>query len=222
MAEDIVMQAPEGAPGLLFLLFHGVGSEPRAMAGLGRRLGAAFPASAVVCVAAPHVSDLGTGRQWFSVQGVTEGNRAERVGAALPSFIGAVRGLQADFGVAAAQTALVGFSQGAIMALAAIQSCASEALAGRVVSLAGRLVGEAGLFSAETVLHLVHGERDSVISPEVSVRAGEGFSRVGGDVTVDVLPGVGHSVSSDIEEVVLERLLGYVPRRVWAAALSGE
>jgi phospholipase/carboxylesterase len=221
MAEDIVIQMPEGAPGQLFLLFHGVGSVASAMAGLGRRLGEAFPSAAVISVSAPEVSDLGTGYQWFSVQGVTEGNRAERIAAALPLFVSTVRGLQAAYGVSAAQTALVGFSQGAIMALAATQVSSGEVLAGRVVSLAGRLAGLPLFLSAETTVHLLHGERDSIVSCDYSVAAAEGFSDLGGDVTVDILPAVGHSVADEMGEVLVERLLSYIPKRIWDQAVSG-
>ena len=224
MAEDIVIQMPDGAPGQLFLLFHGVGSSAQAMVALGRRLGEAFPASAVVSVSAPQVSDLGSGYQWFSVQGVSEGNRAERVSAVLPLFLETVQGLQKAYGVSAAQTALVGFSQGAIMALAATQvssSSSSDVLAGRVISLAGRFVSAPAFVSPETVVHLVHGERDSIISCDYSVAAGEGLDALGGDFTVDVLPGVGYSVSAEMGEVVIERLLSYIPRRIWDQAVSG-
>jgi phospholipase/carboxylesterase len=222
MVEDIVIQMPDGAPGQLFLLFHGVGSNAQAMAALGRRLGEAFPSAAVISVSAPGVSDLGTGYQWFSVQGVTEGNRAERIAAVLPLFVSTVRGLQSAYGVSAAQTALVGFSQGAIMALgAAAQVSSGEGLAGRVVSLAGRLAGVPLFLSAETTVHLLHGERDSVISCDYSVAAAEGFSDLGGDVTVDILAGVGHSVADEMGEVLVERLLSYIPKRVWDQAVSG-
>ena len=227
MAEDIVIQMPDGAPGQLFLLFHGVGSSAQAMAALGRRLGEAFPSSAVVSVSAPQVSDLGSGYQWFSVQGVTEDNRAGRVAAVLPLFLETVRGLQKAYGVSAAQTALVGSSQGAIMALAATQvsssasSASSEVLAGRVISLAGRFVSTPAFVSPETVVHLVHGERDSIVSCDYSVAGGVGLDALGGDFTVDVLPGVGHSVADVMGEVVVERLLSYIPRRIWDQAVSG-
>jgi predicted esterase len=67
----------------------------------------------IVSVQAPDAQ--GSGRQWFSVQGVTEDNRPARVAATMPRFVQAVREWQQASGVDTASTTLIGFSQGAIM-----------------------------------------------------------------------------------------------------------
>ncbi|MES3000917.1 MAG: hypothetical protein V4787_09505, partial [Pseudomonadota bacterium] len=133
---SVIVQEPQGKASRLFLLFHGVGSDAPNLAPLGRVLAQVFPQAAVVSVAAPHVSDFGTGRQWFSVSGVTEENRAARVEAAMPAFVAAVGEWQRKYNVAPEATALVGFSQGSIMALESARL--GKALAGRIVAFAGR------------------------------------------------------------------------------------
>jgi phospholipase/carboxylesterase len=60
------------------------------------------------------------GRQWFSVQGVTEESRQGRIDAIMPTFIETVRYWQQQSGVGANATALIGFSQGSIMSLESI------------------------------------------------------------------------------------------------------
>ncbi|HEX7889574.1 MAG TPA: alpha/beta hydrolase-fold protein, partial [Ramlibacter sp.] len=133
--DGLVLQTP-AQPRELFLLFHGVGASPRDLVPVGQLLARAFPDAAVVSVPAPDASDFGSGLQWFSVRGVTEENRPDRVRATLPRFLETVRGWQEHTGVPAAGTTLLGFSQGAIMSLAAAMEAPPPAA--RVVSLSGR------------------------------------------------------------------------------------
>ena len=49
------------------------------------------------------------GRQWFSLQGVTEENRQQRIDAIMPTFIEIVRYWQEKSGVSPLATALIGF-----------------------------------------------------------------------------------------------------------------
>lgn len=219
MSEHVVVQMPEGEPGQLFLLFHGVGSTPEHLVSLGRRLAEEFPSAAVISVRGPDRSDMGAGYQWFSVVGVTEENRAGRIGATLPRFVETVRALQQATGASAAQTALVGFSQGAILALAATQ-LPGGVLAGRVVSLAGRFAALPSVAPAETTLHLIHGRRDSVVAHEHSVAAAERLISLGGDVTADVIAGLGHSVDEEVVDLLVHRLRTHVPKRIWEEALG--
>jgi len=218
MSEHLVVQMPQDPPGQLFLLFHGVGGTPQNLLPLGRRLAEEFPAAAVVCVAAPDASGTDGGRQWFSVQGVTEDNRPGRIAETLPRFVETVRAWQRDTGASAAQTALIGFSQGAIMGLEATQ-LEGELLAGRVVALSGRFARLPERVPAETTMHFVHGRRDAVIAHEHTVAAAERLISIGGDVTADVVPLLGHTVDSQVEELVLKRLKTHVPRRLWEQAM---
>ncbi|MCZ2499049.1 esterase [Xylophilus sp. Kf1] len=230
MSEHIVVQMPEAAPAQLFLLFHGVDSTPHGLVPLGEQLAEAFPSAAVIAVCAPPSGDAGTGHAWFPVTDVTDvtdgegdgdedDDRAGRVAAALPGFVDTVRGFQRSTGAGAAQTALVGFSQGAIMALAATQ-WPGELLAGRVVALAGRFAGMPALAPAETTLHLIHGQQDMVIASAHTVAAAERWMALGGDVTADVIAGLGHALDTEMGDLVLHRLRTHVPRRIWEMAMA--
>lgn len=75
----------------------------------------------MVSIGGPEAFGNGAGRQWFSVQDVTEENRAARIADVMPQFVAVVRHWQRLSGVGYAGTALVGFSQGAIMALEALK-----------------------------------------------------------------------------------------------------
>lgn len=216
-AADIVVQQPEGVPGQLVLLFHGVGATAADMLPLARRLAERFPQAFVVCVNAPVASDLGQGFQWFSVVGIDEASRPARVAAAMDGFVEQVRGWQRASGASIASTALVGFSQGAIMALES--TARPDALAGRIVAIAGRYAAAPHAPPAGTTLHLIHGKADPVIGYAHTVRAAEALVAAGADLTADVLPFVGHRIDDRVAELLIERLTTYVPRRLWEEAL---
>ena len=203
---DLIVQAPDGATDGLLLLFHGVGSSAEDLVPLGQVLARHLPRHWVVSVRSPEPCDLGSGWQWFSVRGVDEANRPARVEAAMPGFVATVQRWQAKAGVDAARTALLGFSQGAIMALESTQS--APALAGRVVAMAGRFAQAPRRASTATVLHLVHGESDGVMPVTLSESALRQWQALGGQATLDRLPGLGHGIDARAVDAVRRHLTG--------------
>src|SRR4051812_15600984 len=202
MSDALMLQEPVQADALV-LLFHGVGATARDLAPLGQRIAAEFPNAMVASIPAPDPSDLGAGRQWFSVRGVTEENRSARVQETLPRFLATVRDWQARSGVAAAQTTLVGFSQGAIMALASAGS--AQAPAARVVSLSGRF-DQLPATAPGVRFHFVHGDQDPVIPVSHAIAAAQRLQELGAVATLDVLPGLGHGIDQRAVVALLARL----------------
>ena len=213
---------PESGPTeLLFLLFHGVGASAQHMAALAARLAQEYPQAAVLCIDAPDPFDASPGSggfQWFSIGGITEANRPERVAAALPRFVATVRALQQHFGMDWPRTALIGFSQGAIMALEAVQ--AEPALAGRVLAFSGRHASAPLHAPRDTCVHLLHGLDDRVVPPGPAIDAAERLVALGGDVTADVLPGIAHELHPRLVERAIEQLRSFLPKRAWREALG--
>ena len=220
MPASIIVAQPEGHAEQLMLLFHGVGSDAQDLVPLGQQLAVAFPRAWIVSVQAREPSDFGHGYQWFSVNGVTEANRAERVALALPSFLETVQHWQNLAHVGVGQTALIGFSQGAIMALESTRD--RTPVAGRVVSIAGRFAELPRTPAAGTTTHFLHGKNDPVMPYGLTVAAAEHLVALGGDVTADVLPFLGHGINAELVELLIERLQGYVPRGLWRAALAAD
>lgn len=203
MSAGLVLQSPS-APRHLFLLFHGVGATPQDLAPLGKLLAAAFPEAAVVSVPAPDRSDFGQGLQWFSVMGVTEQDRPARVAATLPRFLATVREWQQHFGLGSAETTLVGFSQGAIMALAATE--VAQPPAARVVSLSGRHAALPTAAPAGVRIHFLHGDADPVIPVAHARAAAQALLALGGEVTLDVLPRLAHGIDRTMADRLTQRL----------------
>jgi phospholipase/carboxylesterase len=192
MIASIVVHRPARAR-QLFVLFHGAGDDPVTLAPLGRSLAAAFPEGFVVVLPAP---------------------------AGLPGFLAAIAHWQAQSGVAAPATAVVGFAHGAVLALEATK--ASPVAAGRVVALAGRFESPPTQPAPETTIHLFHGKEDPVSPYADTIAAAQALLALGTDVTADVLPFAGHEVTGEMAALVLERLQGYLPQRYWREALEAD
>jgi phospholipase/carboxylesterase len=207
MDDALIIQRPSGgtsAPQGLLLLFHGVGSNAEDMAPLGETLGHLLPQTWVVSVRSPDRSDFGSGWQWFSVQGVTEAKRPARVAAAMPRFVDAVRACQEESGVAPNATALIGFSQGAIMALESTQEAPPPAR--RVIAIAGRFAQSPRVAPSQLDVHLLHGEQDRVMPAALAADAAAQWRALGGAGTLDVFPGLGHGIDGRVARRVAELL----------------
>jgi len=213
-----IIQQPPLSAAQLILLFHGVGADAQSMCPTGERLAAEFPMAMIVSVAAYQPSDISSGFQWFSVVGITEENRAERIAQAMPAFAACVAHWQQVAGVDATATALIGFSQGAIMAL---ESTKLEApLASRVIAISGRFATLPQKATMDTTIHFLHGKADTVMPYSHTVTAAHHLRDLGGDITAEVLPFIGHEVHPDFMELVITKLTTHVPKKLWDEAVK--
>lgn len=216
--DHFVVQSPSAPAKQLLLLFHGVGDNPVAMGQIGSWFAPLFPDALIVSVGG--VEPCGpTGRQWFSVQGVTEENRQQRVDAIMPTFIDIVRHWQKESGVSPQATALIGFSQGSIMSLESTK--AAPGLASRVIAFNGRFATLPTQASTATTVHLIHGGEDRVIDLAYAVAAQEALIQAGGDVTLDIVDELGHAIDDRSMQLALDHLRFTVPKHYFDEALSG-
>jgi phospholipase/carboxylesterase len=199
MQDALIIQRPpkQGAgPQELVLLFHGVGANAKDLAPLGRFLAQQRPLATVISVQAPSATESGRGWQWFSVMGISEANRPQRIAEAMPRFVDTVSQWQRQAGVDPSSTTLIGFSQGAIMVLESTQQ--APVLADRVVAIAGRFAQAPRRAPLGTQVHLMHGNQDRVMSMELARSAAAGLRGLGASVTLDEFPGLGHGVDSRV------------------------
>lgn len=217
MPNSIIINEPKGQTRQLILLFHGMGATPEHMIPLGKALSFAYPQACIVSVRAPNPGGFGVGFEWFSVQGIDDTRRVQRVATAMPGFVKTIWHWQSGTGTGARETALIGFSQGATMAL----ECARmhHGLVGRVISIAGRFAQLPEKADDEITWFLLHGKEDSVTHYGHTIRAAEHLVALGDDVVADVLPFVGHTLDKTITEWVLKRLGNHVPQKTWREAL---
>jgi phospholipase/carboxylesterase len=184
------------APRPLLVFLHGVGSSGADLAPLAESWRSALPTAAFATPDAPTPFDRGgAGRQWFSIAGVTEADRAERIAAARAGFDRTVAAAVAAQGLEGRldRVALIGFSQGAIMALDALAG--GRWPVGAIVAFAGRLAAAPAGAATATPALLVHGAADPVIPAAETLLAAEALRAAGVAAQSLVLPGVGHMIA---------------------------
>lgn len=177
------------------IFLHGVGASGAAMHPLAEALAlpqpTAFPD-------APHPFDMGPGRQWFSVKGVTEANRPGRVAEALPAFARLIESLGDP-----RDSLLIGFSQGAIMALHAV--AAGLQVAG-IIAVSGRLAGQVSPRSAWPPISLLHGAEDPVIAPATARATETWLHDAGATPQLTVFDGLGHGIDGQVLTAIRDSL----------------
>lgn len=211
----------QGAVEQLIVLVHGWASTPEDLMPLAAALRQQFPQAALIAPLAPHATDGGRrGRMWYSIEGLLEDRSVwpQRVAGVVELLTPWVEAQQQRLVVGRPATALAGFSQGGIVAMA--MALAHDGLVGRVLSFGGTLVQPPQRAPEHTTLHLFHGSEDRIIPTEGSRQALEHFNTLGGDATLDIAHGIGHELHASLIECALQRLRTHIPQRTWRAALG--
>lgn len=190
-----------GSPRALILVLHGVGSDAASMQPLARMLHEANPTAAVVTPDAPAPFDGGGGGyQWFSVRGVTDRNRGQRIAEAMPILEAIIDGELARCRLDRQDLGICGFSQGAMMALAMVDGVDPPAA---VASIAGRIARPVAPASARPPrLFLTHGEDDPVVPLACLREAMTVFSESGHDVQSLMVPALDHQIAMEQAEAI--------------------
>jgi phospholipase/carboxylesterase len=183
----------------LVIFLHGVGANGADLAPLADTLLPFLPASVFASPDGPERFDGGgSGRQWFSVAGVTQANRSDRVQHARAAFDRVVSSEIEKHGFAGRldRIAFFGFSQGAIMALDAVATGRWPLRA--AVAASGRLATAPEAKTEHfTKILLMHGENDPVIPAQETRLAAERLRAAGFEVEAKLYPGLGHVLSPE-------------------------
>lgn len=178
----------------LVILLHGVGAHGASIAWLADHLSA--PGLTFAAPDAPFAFDqapAGPARQWFSVTGVTAANRGARVTAARAPLDAVLSETIAAHGLTGQpqRVALVGFSQGAIMALDAAAS--GRWPFGAIAAFSGRLASPLPLSPAPTPILIAHGLQDGVIPATEAEAAHAALTAAGAHPHLVLEDRVGHA-----------------------------
>lgn len=188
------------APTQLMVLLHGYGADGGDLIGLGRHWGEMFPGMLFVSPNAPTVCRNNPGGfEWFPLSdGDRDVARVAGANVVRPVIVNFLIDLWAQTGLSAKDTVLVGFSQGAMMAMNVGLSLDQD-LAG-VIGFSGAFVPPDGFDDgrhAKPPVALAHGEADQVLSVELSRQAASTLTAAGLAVTLHISPGVGHGIAED-------------------------
>jgi len=194
-----------GGPARQLVVFlHGYGADGNDLIEIGRAWQALMPNAAFVSPHAPEVCAMaGAGRQWFALTFRDPKERWTGVNAAAPIL---EHFLDAELGrrnLAPSALALVGFSQGTMMALhVGLRRAAAPAA---IVGYSGMLVMPSGA-TPETVageirsrppVLLVHGDRDDLIPAQALFQAAQELAALGVPAEWHLSAGIGHGIDGE-------------------------
>jgi phospholipase/carboxylesterase len=188
--------ASGGAAQSMVIFLHGYGSNGDDLIGLADYWRGALPDTVFISPNAPEICPgAPDGYQWWGLSNLTPGGRAAGVRKPAEGLNAFIDAQLAQFGLPEARLALVGFSQGTMMALH-VGPRRAQALAG-IVGFSGMLADPDELLT-EVVnrppVLLVHGDADEVLPVASLARAKQGLEAAGVDVVTHVSPRLGHSI----------------------------
>ncbi len=178
----------------LVVLLHGYGADGHDLIGLGKQWGPDLPGTAFVSPHAPSPCMMAPmGRQWFPLPEISIEVARDGVCSALPVLESFLDTALTEHQLNVGDVALVGFSQGGMMALAA----------GLKHSYAG-IISYSGILGVDTPpshprqgyppVLLVHGDADPVV-PSSALGYSRGLlDSWGVEVSAHLRPGLGHGI----------------------------
>jgi len=190
-----------GVPKQAVILLHGYGSNGADLIGLAPYWQDILPDAIFISPNAPQQCEgLAEGFQWFDIDfdGNKLASRQTGCAKARPILLEFLTDLWAQTDIAPEQTLLVGFSQGAMMALHVGLSLPQRLMG--IVAFSGAFLppeefGTPGL--AQPPVCLVHGDADTVVDPERSADAEIALRLAGVEVHYHVSAGTAHGISPD-------------------------
>ncbi len=189
----------------LVVILHGYGADGNDLIEIGKVWQPLLPDASFVAPHAPEPCEQSpTMRQWFPLTFRDPNERWVGVNRARPVLERFIDGELGRLGLPASALALVGFSQGTMMALhVGLRRTVPPAA---IVGYSGLLVlppndGDIDTFAAEISARppvlLVHGDADEVVPPQALFQATEVLPSLGVAVEWHMSAGVGHSIDPE-------------------------
>lgn len=217
---DVALSGPSVLPAdgqavqqaVIFL--HGYGADGNDLIDLAPMLADALPGTAFYSPNAPQPCEMGPfGRQWFSLSQydpemlrrnpatlapayaqMQDGTRA-----AAPDLSAYIDSVAASHGIGRDRVALVGFSQGTMMALHV--GLRTQPPVAAVVGFSGALIGaetlEAELVDEPPPVLLIHGDADQIVPIAAMGMASRALEDAGVDVNTMTCAGLEHGIDRD-------------------------
>ena len=185
-----------GGPKQIVLLLHGYGSNGADLISLAPHWQRNLPDALFLAPNAPQrLSNLSSGYQWWPLSAFTPQALALGAASAAPAIEAFIDRKLKQYGLTEASLAIVGFSQGTMMALHVGLRRPRKVAA--IIGYSGMLTGGQELshlpITKPPVL-LIHGSADPVVPVAALHAAKMELEHLGIDVTAHISPGVGHSV----------------------------
>jgi len=205
MSEQAGLSGPNFAPASggpakqLIILLHGLGADGNDLIGLAPLLSRVLPNAEFLAPNAPEACDTApSGYQWFSLQDRTPTRIETGVRAAAELLEDYIDDQLEEREINDDRLALIGFSQGCMMALhvGLRRPVAPAAILGYSGMLAAPDKLDAEITCRPPVL-LVHGEADPIVPFQMLASAQTGLERAGVEVETISRPGLGHGIDEE-------------------------
>lgn len=199
--EPLRLEPKTGAQVKSMVLFlHGYGANAQDLIGLGFEWQALMPDTVFISPNAPQPCDMNpfNGFQWFPLTMRDPGEFWRGVNDAAPVLNQFIDRELEKYGLDESSLALVGFSQGTMMALH-VGLRREKSLSG-IVGYSGRLAGPEHLMSEikqKAPVLLVHGDSDDVIPVAALDEAKTALQENSVSVQTHISQGVGHGIDQD-------------------------
>jgi len=181
------------------VLLHGYGADGADLIGLGHHWGPLLPDALFVAPNAPRpCAGNPFGFEWFPLEVDRIAGRIEGARQAAPVLTEFLTDLWEQSGIRAEDTFLVGFSQGAMMALH-VGTAMPQRLRG-IVSFSGAFIPADGFGTgrfATPPVALIHGDMDQVVDPNLTRSAAQELTAAGFEVTLHISRNVAHGIAPD-------------------------
>jgi phospholipase/carboxylesterase len=188
--------AAGGKPKQLIVLLHGYGADGRDLLGLAPSWQASLPNAEFLAPNAPFPCEMSPyGYQWFGFEQRTSAELLAGTRAAAAILDPFLDEALAARGLSDSDLALVGFSQGSMMALHVALRRARPVAA--VVAFSGTVIAPellAGELRSRPPVLLVHGDADPVVPFAWMATAEQALRAAGAAVTVERRPGLAHGI----------------------------
>ncbi len=177
------------------LLLHGYGSSGADLIALAPHWRQSLPDALFLAPHAPQRCGMGAGYQWWPLSAFTPQALAAGAASAAPAIDAFIDRKLAQYELSEADLAIVGFSQGTMMALHV--GLRRRNMVAGIVGYSGMLTGAYELARQELTkppVLLVHGSADPVVPVAALHMAEAELRKLGVEVSTHVSAGVGHSV----------------------------
>ena len=188
----------------LVVFLHGYGADGNDLIEIGRAWQGMLPHAAFVSPHAPRpCGQAPSGREWFPLTFRDPGERWTGVNAAAPVLNAFLDAELARLQLPPQAFALVGFSQGTMMALhVGLRRAVAPAA---IVGYSGMLVVPENVdpdaFAAEIKVKppvlLIHGDQDELIPVQALMHAAQGLAALEVPVEWHISPGIGHGIDQE-------------------------